>query len=148
MVVIDTPVARRVGSVLVNVAIGIVVEDGRVLICRRKSDRADAFGGLWEFPGGKCEAGEAPDACVMRELREELAIEVTPTTPLPVIEHDYPSVSVRLHPFVCRLVSGEPRAISAAEWKWVEGAELVGHRFPEANAGLIRGLVDLLGREP
>jgi mutator protein MutT len=131
--------------VRVEVAIGIVISGGRALICRRKADRADAFGGLWEFPGGKCEPGEAPEACVRRELWEELGIEVRPTTPLPVIEHTYPSVSVRLHPFVCRLESGEPRAISAAEWKWVSGPELAGHRFPEANEGLIRGLVDLLG---
>ena len=126
-------------------AIGIVIEGRRVLICRRKEDRADAFGGMWEFPGGKCEAGEAPDACVRRELREELAIEVATTDALPVIEHEYPSVWVALHPFVCRMVAGEPHALSAAEWKWVAGPELAGHRFPEANAGLIRGLVDLLG---
>jgi mutator protein MutT len=136
-------VDSNAASKRVEVAIGIVHDRGRVLICRRKTDQADAFAGLWEFPGGKCEPGETPESCVRRELLEELGIEVTADTPLPEISHDYPSVSVRLHPFVCRLVSGEPRAMSAAEWRWVACADLVTYRFPEANDGLIRSLVDL-----
>ena len=119
----------------IEVAVGIVLLGGRALICRRKTDRADAFAGLWEFPGGKCEDGETPEACVRRELMEELGIEVAVETPLPTVSHDYPSVSVRLHPFLCRLVSGEPRAMSAAEWRWVGCAELPTYRFPDANDG-------------
>jgi mutator protein MutT len=127
----------------VAVAIGIVARGGRVLVCQRREDPGDAFGGMWEFPGGKCEPGETPEACVRRELREELGIEVAPTAALAVIEHRYPSVHVQLHPFVCRLESGEPTAISAAEARWVDRGELGGYRFPEANASLLRELAGI-----
>jgi mutator protein MutT len=127
----------------VEVAIGIVARGGRVLVCRRREDGADAFAGLWEFPGGKCEPEETPETCVRRELREELGIEVTPTAKLAVIEHQYPTVHVRLHPFVCRLDAGEPSAMSAAEARWVGCDELSGYRFPEANAGLLKALAGI-----
>jgi mutator protein MutT len=126
--------------VRVEVGIGIVVNRGRVLICRRHDDAADAFGGYWEFPGGKCEPSESPGECVRRELLEELGIEVTPIIPMAVIEHRYPTIHVRLHPFVCRLDAGEPRAISAAQWKWVGCDELRAYRFPEANGELLAEL--------
>ena len=58
----------------IDVAIAVVVEGGRVLICQRKEK--DTFGGFWEFPGGKCEAGESLEQCLVREMREELAIVV------------------------------------------------------------------------
>jgi mutator protein MutT len=127
-------------GVYVEVGIGIIIDHGRVLICRRHDDPADAFGGYWEFPGGKCEPPESPVECVRREIREELGIEVTPVTALTVIEHRYPTVHVRLHPFVCRLDAGEPRAISAAQCKWVGSDELREYRFPEANAELLTEL--------
>jgi mutator protein MutT len=124
-----------------HVAIGIVVKkDDQILICRRK--KGDSFGGYWEFPGGKCEAGETPAQCVVRELREELAIEVTPLIALDVIEHQYESWRVVLYPFVCRHDCGDARAISAAEFQWVARARLDEYPFPAANVGLIRELIE------
>jgi mutator protein MutT len=134
-----------VDRVCVEVGIGIIADAGRVLICRRHDDDADAFGGYWEFPGGKCEPGESPSECVRRELLEELGVVVTPVMPLTMIEHRYPTVHVRLHPFVCRLESGEPCAMSAAQWRWVESSELAAYRFPEANAGLLAELASVGG---
>ena len=122
-----------------QVAIGIVLKEDQILICRRK--RGDSFGGYWEFPGGKCEAGETPAQCVVRELREELAIEVTPLIALEAIDHQYESGRVVLHPFVCRHDGGDARAISAAEFCWVARGRLGEYRFPAANAELIRELV-------
>lgn len=119
-------------------AIGIVINNGRVLICRRRS--SDSFGGYWEFPGGKVELDEQPVDCVRRELLEELDIHVTPLRALPVIEHEYPKARVRLYPFICRHDAGEPMAISAAEFLWVEPPGLGEYRFPEANRGLIASL--------
>ena len=123
----------------VHAAIGIVVgKDGRLLVSRRKEGRS--FAGYWEFPGGKCEAGETPENCVRRELEEELDILVTPTTPLPPIEHQYPKARVVLYPFICRHDSGNPVALSAAEFLWVNPSQLTALRFPEANADLIADL--------
>ncbi len=121
------------------VAVGIVVgPDRRLLVCRRKA--GGSFAGYWEFPGGKCEPGEPPEQCVRRELREELDITVTPTTPLPSIEHQYPKARVVLHPFICRLDGGTPVALSAAEFRWVHASELTTLRFPEANLDLVAAL--------
>src|SRR5205809_378239 len=80
----------------IDAAIAIVVRGQKVLICQRKAD--DTFGNLWEFPGGKQEDGETLEQCLARELREELAIEARPIARLPVVEHDYPQVLIRLHP--------------------------------------------------
>ena len=131
---------------LVNVGLGIVVSQGRILICQRRSN--DSFGGYWEFPGGKIEPGETPAECVRRELREELDIEVTPVQALEVIEHEYPKARVRLHPFLCRHDSGEPMAISAAEFLWVSPPALYEYRFPEGNRALMNSLAEGLLRHP
>jgi mutator protein MutT len=131
--------AENEGVKCTHVAIGIVVKDDQILICRRR--KGDSFGDYWEFPGGKCEAGETPAQCVVRELREELAIEVTPLIALEAIEHQYESGRVVLYPFICRHDCGDARAISAAEFQWVPRGVLGEFRFPAANAGLIRELV-------
>ena len=128
------------GLKLVSVGLGIVVSNGLILICRRRSN--DSFGGYWEFPGGKIEPGESPAECVRRELREELDIQVTPIQVLDVIEHEYPKARVRLHPFLCRHDSGEPMAISAAEFLWVSPPALREYRFPEGNRGLVQSLAE------
>jgi mutator protein MutT len=127
------------GSKAVDVAIAIVVDRGLILICRRKA--TNPFGGYWEFPGGKCEPGETPAGCVARECLEELEIRVRPTRALPSIEHEYPGKRVTLHPFVCQLESGTPRAISADEFRWAPVASLRQYTFPAANAELIESLV-------
>src|SRR2546430_15994511 len=119
-----------------QVAIGIVIKDDQILICCRR--KSDSFGGYWEFPGGKCEAGETPVQCVVRELREELGIEVTPLLALESIEHQYEGGRVVLYPFICRHDCGDARAISAAEFHWAPRGALGDFRFPAANAGLIR----------
>ena len=122
----------------VRVGLGIVVRDGLILICKRH--KRDSFGGFWEFPGGKCEVGETPDACVRRELLEEVALHVTPTTALEPISHTYSTVRVTLYPYLCRYESGQAVALSASELQWVEPARLRDFRFPPANAGLLEML--------
>ena len=122
-------------NVPIDVAIGIVRHQGKILICRRSA--AGTFAGVWEFPGGKCEADEAPASALHRELIEELGVSVEVDRALPVIEHDYPAFSVRLHPFICTLVEGDPRALTADRLLWIEPAELRDYSFPPANAALI-----------
>ena len=123
----------------VDAAIGVVRRDGRVLICQRKSD--DTLGDFWEFPGGKCEAGETLEECLARELMEEVAIKVRVVRKLTPIEHEYPHGSVRLHPFLCQHVEGEPTAIECQRTKWVEAEELPGYEFPPANETLLEEVV-------
>ena len=121
-------------------AIGIVVRGGRVLICRRRKNAADPFGGLWEFPGGKFRVGETPRRCVVREVREEVALTMRVIRPLAVIEHDYPTVRVRLHPFICQADQSKARPMQVSRIRWVRPARLVDYEFPAANRQLIRRL--------
>ena len=96
--------------------------DGRVLVAQRNTD--DMLGGLWEFPGGKREDGETLDECLVREMREELDVEVEVGEPLIVIDHAYTHFRITLHAFRCRLVGGEPRCLDCAAFRWATQAEL------------------------
>jgi mutator protein MutT len=115
----------------VNVSIGIILRDGQVLICQRAG--SDSFTGLWEFPGGKLRLGE---------LREELGVTIDIIEALAPIEHDYPSVQVRLLPFICRLASGVPRALASAGLQWIAVPRLRDYPFPAANAPLIDQIIE------
>ena len=126
----------------IDAPIAIVVRDRLVLICQRKDD--DALGGYWEFPGGKCELGETLEQCLARELREEIDITATPAQRLATIEHDYPDALVRLHPFVCRHVEGEPKLIECQDARWIEPAALRDYQFPPANETLLDEVIELL----
>jgi len=125
-----------------EVAIGIVLRGGQVLICRRRSDAALA--GYWEFPGGKVETGESVADCLHRELREELGIQVRIREPLSSIEHTYPQGKVLLYPFVCDHVDGEATPLASAELRWTAPAELANYEFPAANDDLIKRLIESL----
>jgi mutator protein MutT len=131
----------------IDVAIAIISDKGKVLICRRRA--GDRFGGCWEFPGGKREPGETIEQCLVRELREELAIEVTPTGTLARIEHDYPSSRIRLHPYLCTRVQGDPVPLACAETRWVDPLDLRNYSFPPANEQLIEETIaHLTGPDP
>lgn len=127
---------------MTEVAIGLVVAEGHVLVCQRQ--RGDRFEDCWEFPGGKIEAGETPEECLHRELGEELGIAVRVVCSLPVIRHDYGDLKVQLWPFVVEVTSGKPENRAARALRWVNAAELVGLRFPQANAGLIPHVATIL----
>ena len=124
----------------VQVAIGILTEHRQgathVLIARRKDDAV--LGGYWELPGGKIEAGESPEQCLVREFEEELAIVVQPGEALAVIEFQYDHAKVRLHPFFCRRIRGEPVNRHVAEHRWIEARSLLDYQFPPANTELMR----------
>lgn len=114
---------------------------GRILISRRRDD--DSFGGYWEFPGGGLEPGETLEACAIREVLEELGVIVSAERLLRVIENPYPGKALRLTFFLCRHVSGEPRAIECAEARWVRAKELNEYSFPPANQAVIDELIAL-----
>jgi mutator protein MutT len=116
------------------VTAAVFERDGEFLVTRRL--KGTHLEGHWEFPGGKCEAGEALDACLRRELREELGVECVIGDELFTVAHDYPERSVQLHFFACRLLS-EPRAVLGQEMMWVARAGLRTLAFPPADAELI-----------
>jgi A/G-specific adenine glycosylase len=104
------------------VAAVTVREDGRVLVARRRQE--DMLGGLWEFPGGKCEDGETLPDALRREMREELGIEVAVGEELIVVEHAYTHFRITLYAFACRLVAGEPVCIDCDDFRWATLEEI------------------------
>jgi mutator protein MutT len=123
----------------VEVSAGIIFDRGRLLITRRFPE-AD-FGGLWEFPGGKREPGESFEAALQRELIEELGIETVVEDLVERIEHRYPTKTVIICFFLCRIRAGTPQAIGCHSVKWVHREELQEHAFPGADSGLLEHLV-------
>jgi len=112
-----------------------VVQRGDVYLLTRRL-RGTHLEGLWEFPGGKCEAGETHGACLQRELLEELGCEAEIKEKVLTVAHDYGERTVELHFFDCTL-AGEPRPLLGQEIRWVRGAELAGLAFPPADEALI-----------
>ena len=129
-----------------NIALAIVHRRGLWLVDRR-ADRGGPFAGLWEFPGGKIQAGETPEAAALRECAEETSLQVEPVGRLQVVEHDYDRLRVRLHPVLCRAVSGTafPRDQAVVEVSWVDDATLASLEMPAANRSII---ANLLGKRP
>jgi len=121
-----------------EVAAGVVWRRRRLLIDRRKPE--GLLGGLWEFPGGKRQPDETLEAAVVREVREELGIDVRPTALLTTVRHAYTHFRITLHAFECRYVSGRCRAIGCDAFQWVRLAELDDYAFPAANHKIIAAL--------
>ncbi len=122
----------------VEVSAALIFRDGKLLITRRHAN--SHLGGLWEFPGGKREAGESFEQCLIREIREELGVDIAVGELFEEISHDYPEKSVHLKFFICRLLSGEPQPLDCAGVKWVAKTELAGFEFPAADARLLQKL--------
>ena len=123
-----------------DVTAAVIQHDGRLLIAQRRPDAM--LGGLWEFPGGKCEPGESLADCLRRELREELAIEVGVGECMAVIPHGYTHFRITLHAFQCRLLAGEPQPIDCAAVRWVRPDELDAYAFPVTDQRIIVTLRD------
>jgi 8-oxo-dGTP diphosphatase len=119
------------------VTAAVVERDDAFLVTRRQ--RGVHLEGYWEFPGGKCEAGESLAECLRRELREELDTDATVGEEIFTVTHDYPDRRVELHFLSCRLL-GEPRPLLGQDMRWVLRAELTSLRFPPADDELIARL--------
>ena len=125
-------------------ACALVDVDGRVLIARRPEGKKRA--GLWEFPGGKVEAGELPEQTLIRELREELGIDVTQAclAPLTFASHSYPDFHLLMPLWICRRWEGFVTANEGQELAWVRPQRLRDYPMPPADEPLIPHLIDLL----
>jgi 8-oxo-dGTP diphosphatase len=129
---------------LIVVAAALVDAEGRTLLQQRAPGRAMA--GLWEFPGGKVEPGERPEAALARELREELGIEVAEgaLVPGPFASADNGGRHMLLLLYLCRAWEGDPQALDAAELRWVRLAEMAALPMPPADIPLVAMLERLL----
>lgn len=140
---IDEPISQP-RKLLLVAACALVDADGRVLIAQRPEGKQLA--GMWEFPGGKVEAGETPEETVVRELAEELGIETKTAclAPLTFASHSYEGFNLLMPLFVCRRFWGTPQPLEHQALKWVRPNKLRDYDMPPADAPLIPFLIDLL----
>ena len=122
----------------VDVVAAIIRKDGRILITQRLDNVHLAR--LWEFPGGKVEAGESLQMALQREIQEELGIKIRVNDEFLTIDYDYPTKSVRLHFFNCTVLQGDPGPIDVADLRWVNPDDIGNYQFPPADAELITKL--------
>jgi 8-oxo-dGTP diphosphatase len=131
-------------KMLIVAAAALVDVDGRVLICQRPEGKQLA--GLWEFPGGKLEPGETPEACLIRELNEELGIEVKQACLAPFVfaSHSYESFHLLMPLYLCRRWEGMVELREHAALAWVEPMKLANYPMSPADAPLVAYLRDFL----
>ena len=120
-----------------KVAAAVIEREGRVLIARR---RTGPFAGLWEFPGGKVEAGETPERALERELAEELGIRAVAASFILAVEYRGPALAIDLLAYEALIVSGEPRADDHEEVRWVEPAGMDEAAFSAPDRPVVRHL--------
>jgi 8-oxo-dGTP diphosphatase len=132
-------------KLLLAAAVALIDQDSRVLIAQRPQQKSLA--GLWEFPGGKIELDERPEAALIRELREELgiAVEEACLAPLTFASFAYPDFHLLMPLYLCRRWTGFVTARENQMLKWVRLQELRAYPMPPADAPLIPALLDLLG---
>ncbi|MGB3146507.1 MAG: 8-oxo-dGTP diphosphatase MutT [Paracoccaceae bacterium] len=123
-------------------AVALIDSDGRVLLARRPAGKSLA--GLWEFPGGKVEPGESPEAALIRELKEELGIDTWTSclAPLTFASHSYPDFHLLMPLFACRRWQGTVQGNEGQELAWVRARDLSNYPMPPADLPLIPILRD------
>ncbi|NIN73548.1 MAG: A/G-specific adenine glycosylase [Gemmatimonadetes bacterium] len=121
-----------------DIAVGVVWRGDEILIAKRPPE--GLLGGLWEFPGGKPEPGESLEAAVVREVGEEVGIEVEPGAKIAAVDHAYSHFEITLHAFHCRYRTGTPRPLACQEVTWVLPEEMDRYAFPAANRRVLEQL--------
>lgn len=123
----------------IHVAAGVILSpEGQILLALRPKTAHQ--GGLWEFPGGKVEAGEIVEQALIRELQEELAITVTACESLVEVSHDYTDKSVLLDVWVVSTFTGEPKGNEGQQVRWVRPEQLADYDFPAANVPIVEAV--------
>lgn len=131
-------------KIVLVAACALIDPDHRILLARRPEGKAMA--GLWEFPGGKVEPGETPEACLIRELKEELDLDIVANclAPLTFASHAYETFHLLMPLYVCRVWDGIPRAREHQILKWVGTADMRHYAMPPADLPLVAFLRDYL----
>ena len=125
-------------SNVIQVSAAVIERDGNYLIAKRGANTH--LPGHWEFPGGKREIGESLETCLVRELREELGIEIKDPVRFIIIQHEYPDKTVEINFFLCSWVPGEIKLFGCADFRWVSPGELSKFTFLPADEQVIEQL--------
>lgn len=124
-----------------EIGVGIIEDEtGNILIALRPDNVM--LGGLWEFPGGKQHKNEKIEETVIRELKEELGVDIAVGRKITEFKHVYSHFSIKMHAFMCRITSGKPYPKASCEIRWVKIEELNNYPFPKANKILVEKLLD------
>ena len=127
----------------IRVAAAIIEDSGKYLLARRKKDTH--LGGLWEFPGGKCEDGETYESCVRREVLEELGIEISPPCFFLTHRHEYPEKNCGIAFLLLFDSPREPRSLGCTEFNWVRPEDFSSYEFPPADVPVLNKLREKAG---
>ncbi|MFC5471585.1 8-oxo-dGTP diphosphatase MutT [Cohnella suwonensis] len=127
---------------MIEVAAAIIENDqGQILIARRKKGKSQE--GMWEFPGGKLEPGESPETCLIRELQEEMGIEIIPYEWFGNNEHDYGTVQIKLIAYMAKYSQGEIKLTDHDEYRWAGRSELSEYDWAPADIPFVERLLSL-----
>lgn len=121
------------------VTAAIIEKDDKILITQRKEGKHGEF--LWEFPGGKLEEGEAPEDCIIREIYEELNINIEVIDIFDVVYHRYEKFNLLMLVYMCRYLSGEIKANEVEDFKWIDIKDINKFEFLEADIGVVNKLI-------
>lgn len=133
------PPKPKTPSKKIEVSAAVIRRKGKVFIQQRPHN--GLMGGLWEFPGGKLEVGESPEVALVREIKEELDVDIAPDQKILTIRHTYTQFRVTLHVFECELPRGRIRATECEQWKWVRPKDLDQFPYPAANVKIVKYLM-------
>ncbi len=120
---------------LIEVSCAIILDGEMVLATQRSEEMAHPL--KWEFPGGKLKPGETPENCIIREIREELGVEITVLQLLPSVKHVYSTSNIKLIPFVCRIKGGEISLLEHKAYRWLPRTELGQIDWLEADVDVL-----------
>ena len=135
---------RRLVKILLVAAVALIDRDGRVLLAQRPEGKQLA--GLWEFPGGKVDPGETPEAALIRELKEELGVDTAESclSPFTFASHTYEDFHLLMPLYVCRVWQGIPQPLEGQKLAWARPNEMKKYPMPPADKPLVAMLRDLL----
>jgi len=128
-------------QVPVAVCAAVIVHQGKILLAQRPADKRQ--GGFWEFPGGKIEPGESPHASLIREIKEELSIDITVGPVLETVYHHYEWGSVLIIAFLCRWLRGEIQHLEVADHHWVTADQFADYAILEADQPILARITHL-----
>ena len=120
-------------------AAGLVFKDGKLLIAKRP--KRLHLGGMWEFPGGKLESDETYEMCLMREMNEELGVDIKVGYEFEEVLHQYSEKTALIKFFICSLFSGNPKAIQCSDFQWINRNDLARYDFPAADTKVVSRLI-------
>ena len=127
--------SSRMAKPVIEVTCAIILDGEMVLVTQRNDNMPHPL--KWEFPGGKLKPGETPEGCIIREIREELGVEISVRQLLPSVKHTYSNHTIKLIPFVCWIRQGDITLLEHRLYRWVHRSELVQIDWLEADVEVV-----------